>query len=105
MIKKALKGWKKFREQMTWNDYAKNISDENRDIMAAIFSELRRNGFMNPRVREDRIIVDYVCHHSQAKNPETHDLCTLCERECGIMDWKGIFKVDIHGNSLERCWQ
>lgn len=105
VIKKLLVGWAKVRERLSWNEYVEKINPETRDMVAEVFAELRRNGFYNCRVREDKIIVDYVCYGKDEKHQETLNLCTLCERECSRKNWKGVFNVDHQGNEVTKCWE
>ena len=104
IIKKTLIGWGKAREFTTWKEFAAKLSPDISGILAETFMELRRHGFFNPRVRDDKIIVDYICYPRGDMESKALDLCTLCERECSRKDWRGVFKQDKSGNEARKCW-
>jgi hypothetical protein len=103
-IKPILIGWGKARERTSWEEYAAKIAPATRDIMAAVFAELRRNGYVNPSVNGDKIVVDYICYHRDNHTDKALEICTLCERECSRKDWRGVFKKDRDNNEVKRCW-
>jgi hypothetical protein len=105
MIKKTLIGWGKAREYTSWKEFAAKLSPDISAILTETFAEMRRNGYFNPRVRDDKIIVDYACYHPDNHKDKTLNLCTLCERECSRKDYRGVFKKDSNGNEVERCWE
>jgi len=105
MIKKTLIGWGKAREYTSWKEFSAKLSPEISAILTETFAELRRNGYFNPRVRDDKIIVDYACYHQDNHKDKTLGLCTLCEKECNQKDYRGVFKKDSNGNELKRCWE
>jgi hypothetical protein len=88
-LKGVLVGYRKVRETMGWDQYAARLNDDIKATMAAILAECRRNGFVNPHLRDGRLVFDYVCYHPGIKG-KTQDQCTLCERECGRRDSNGI---------------
>ena len=104
-IKKTLMGWAKARERVDWKEFAEKMSPEYRDMLSETFSELRRHGYFNPKVRFDKIVVDYACYHIDVRDKPTHGLCLLCERECEKKDWKGVFKTDHKGDEVKKCWE
>lgn len=104
-IKPILIGWGKARERTSWEEYAAKISRATRDMMATVFAELRRNGYLNPRVNGDDIVVDFVCYNQGNHKDKALDICTLCERECSRKDYRGVFKKAQSGNEVKRCWE
>lgn len=105
IIKKTLIGWGKAREYTSWKEFSTKLSPDISVILAETFMELRRNGYLNPRVRDDRIVVDYVCYHRDNHISKALSVCTMCERECSRKDYRGVFKKDGDGNELNRCWE
>jgi len=105
MIKKTLIGWGKAREYTSWKEFSAKLSPDISAILAETFMELRRNGYFNPRVYDDKIVVDYACYHPDNHKDKTLNLCTLCERECSRKDWRGVFTKDQNNNEVKRCWE
>ncbi|HSW62192.1 MAG TPA: hypothetical protein VLH56_02555 [Dissulfurispiraceae bacterium] len=105
MIKKTLMGWGKAKDFTTWKEFAAKLSPDISSILAETFAELRRNGYVNPRVNDDKIVVDYICYHKGNHTDKALDICTLCERECSRKDWRGVFKKDRDSNEVKRCWE
>lgn len=104
-IKPILRGWGFVREKMGWSEYAQKLRPDTREIMVNAFRELRRNGYCNPRVRDDKLIVDYICFHSDDQTSKTMDICTLCERPCYRKDWRGVFRTDKDNDEVMKCWE
>lgn len=103
-LKIILIGWGKARERTSWEEYASKIAPDIRDKMAQVFKELRRNGYYNPRVREDRIVVDFCFIRETDQRQDSRDLCTVCERECSRKDVRGVFKT-LNGSVIKKCWE
>ena len=74
-----LKAYQKKAAFQAWEEYRKAIPDDMLATMQEIFIECRRNGFVNPHVRNDQIVFDQVT--AQGSCGDT-DPCTMCAREC-----------------------
>jgi hypothetical protein len=78
-----LKTYQKKAAFQSWEEYRKSIPEDMAETMKEIFIECRRNGFVNPHVRNDQIIFDQVI--AQGSCGDT-DPCTMCGRECRIRE-------------------
>ena len=73
-------------------------------MMDRVFRELRRQGYFNPRVYDDKIFLDRLVFRNKDKRP-TIELCGLCERECQRKDPHGVFRKDREGDEVRKCWE
>lgn len=74
-----LKTYQKKAAFQSWEEYRKTVPEDMLSTMQEIFIECRRNGFVNPHVRNDQIVFDQVI--AQGSCGDT-DPCTMCAREC-----------------------
>jgi hypothetical protein len=78
-----LRAYQKKAAFQGWDEYRKVIPEDILSTMQEIFIEFRRNGFVNPHVRDDHIVFDQVI--AQGSCGDT-DPCTMCFRECQKRD-------------------
>jgi len=81
-IKNALKGYAAVREKMGWDDYAAKLSDGLRTMLTKVFSECRRQGFLNPHVVNDKLVFNRIVYNKSIQDKKSLDRCTLCARVC-----------------------
>lgn len=103
-IIRVLAGYQRVKERIGWDQYAEKIGQPIRDMMDRVFRELRRQGYFNPRVYDDKILLDRLVHRSGSKRPMM-ELCGLCERECQRKDPHGVFRKDLEGDEVRKCWE
>ena len=103
-IVRVLAGYQRVKERIGWDQYAEKINQPIRDMMDRVFRELRRHGYFNPRVYDDKILLDRLVFRNKDKRP-TIELCGLCERECQRKDPHGVFRKDREGDEVRKCWE
>ena len=97
---KFLIGYQK--TQIDWEVYRKKITDSLLDKFAKIIQECRENGFMRPRVREEKIVWDRV--YAFKRNHQNVDKCSMCPRTFVAGDCKGKLKYKIGQKMFNPCW-
>jgi hypothetical protein len=104
-----LKAYQKKSAFQGWDEYRKGVPEDMLETMQQLFVECRRNGFINPHVRNERIVFDQII--SQGSCGDT-DPCVMCDRECRKRDDIDTGEVKrqrvIHGAGYVEprlCWQ
>jgi len=106
-IIRHLEAYQKGGEHRRWDDYAEKIPVAVREQWKLILSECARQGFITPYVFEGKLLWRRVMTWGNS----THDLCTLCRRECqkrtdidtGETKWRRQNVNNYHEPA--KCWQ
>ena len=96
-----------YKNRLPWDEFAKVIPDEMRDVLSRLHIELRRCGYLicGADYREGQARIRYaqirdVDHTRPIPGPLIPDLCTLCQRECVRKDFNGVMR-----QGVKRCWE
>lgn len=90
-----------------WDEFRNKIPPPLLKLWGALLIECRRNGFVGPRVENERIVWRQVIGTSNIHNG---DLCTMCERECmrrekiDSGEWKYIRSLNKDIPEQKPCW-
>lgn len=89
-----------------WDEYRAGIAEAALRQLGEIFSECRRQGYLNPRVvgedKNRKIIWEQIVSRAGIE----YDLCTLCDRGCNRR--KNIDEGFYHHQGIEEppaCWE
>lgn len=98
---------KHYKGKLPWDDFAKSIPDEMRDILRKAEIELKRHGYLicSADYKEGQARIRYaqitdVEHTKKIPEPMIPDLCTLCERDCSRKDFNGVMR-----QGVKPCWK
>ena len=67
-----------YKHGQKWEDYRVKIAPPLLEIWKCVMIECRRNGFVNPHIRDREIVFDQVV----SSGPRDSTLCTMCDRDC-----------------------
>ena len=62
-----------------WDEFRNKIPSPILKLWGDLLIECRRNGFVGPRVEDDKLVWRQVIGTDDSRNG---DLCTMCDREC-----------------------
>ena len=104
-----LVGYAKMGEYRRWDEFRSKISPPLLERWNDVLVECRRNGFINPRGINGKIVWSQVC--SSDHSPPTEDMCVMCIRPCLIREAleEGVFKFkkarDVDFQEPTKCWE
>jgi hypothetical protein len=111
-FKSVIRAYRGVPEDVGWDKYAASITDvSKREMVRRIMKECRRQGYVNPRVYDEKLYFDRIVRHKSEGRKEPIDLCSLCSRDCTIREdidqgktkWEHM--RDPRYEEPKKCWE